>query len=91
MPVTLELLLVSGDRRRMALPSHTGSVANFLDRLDDWIETSEGALVQKCHVVEVRVIGEDRAPGPESTEELRQLDAAAGQLARAADRPPPAA
>ena len=49
--------------------------------LDDWVET-QGGWVQKCHIVEIRLLpaaGEQR----ESAEELRQLSNAAGQLAEA--------
>jgi hypothetical protein len=40
----------------ITLPGHTGSVANALDRLDDWIETRDGNWVQKSFVVEVRLV-----------------------------------
>lgn len=77
----VELLLVSGERRLLTLTSHSGSVGNYLSRLDDWVET-HGGWVQKCHIVEVRLLpaGDGR---PESTEELRQLNDAAGLLAEA--------
>jgi hypothetical protein len=77
----VEVVLVSGERRLLTLTSHSGSVGNYLSRLDDWVET-HGGWVQKCHIVEVRLLpaaGEHR----ESAEELRQLSSAAGQLAEA--------
>lgn len=40
-----ELILVNGERRSMALPDHTGSIANALGRLDNWIKTEDGAWV----------------------------------------------
>jgi hypothetical protein len=49
-----ELVLVSGERRSVTLPGHTGSVGNVFARLDDWIETDEGGWVQKSFVVEAR-------------------------------------
>ena len=80
MAVTLELVLINGERREVALPSHTGMVANALDRLDTWIETDDGGWVQKSHVVEVRVRGE-RGASRGSHEEFSDLADAAGQLA----------
>ncbi|HEU0335820.1 MAG TPA: hypothetical protein VFR43_04655 [Gaiellaceae bacterium] len=77
----VEVVLVSGERRLLTLTSHSGSVGNYLSRLDEWVET-QGGWVQKCHIVEVRLLpaaGEQR----ESAEELRQLSNAAGQLADA--------
>ena len=79
MAALIELVLVNGERRRVSLPSHTGLVANALDRLDNWIQTEDGGWVQKSFVVEVRVVGEGRAGG--STEEFSELADAAGQLA----------
>jgi hypothetical protein len=72
-----ELVLVNGESRRLLLPSHSGEVASALDRLETWIKTADGGWVQKSHVVEARIV-EVR---PEATEELTDLDAAAGQLA----------
>lgn len=80
MAVTLELVLINGERREVALPSHTGMVANALDRLDTWIETDDGGWVQKSHVVEVRVL-ERRGTARGSHEEFSDLADAAGQLA----------
>jgi hypothetical protein len=77
----LELILVTGERRTLVLSSHTGSVANVLDRLDEWVETDDGGWVQKRHIVEVRIARTSQES--ESAEEFRQLDAAAGNLAQA--------
>jgi hypothetical protein len=82
MSAVFQIVLVTGEQRLVTLPSHTGSVANVLDRLDAWIETTDGGWVQKRHVVEVRVV-ERSEPDTESAEELRQLDTAASHLARA--------
>lgn len=86
MAVTLELVLINGERRQVALPSHTGMVSNALDRLDTWIETDDGGWVQKSHVVEVRVLGERGTPRG-SHEEFSDLADAAGQLADQANEP----
>jgi hypothetical protein len=76
-----EVVLVNGEHRTVALPSHTGLVANALDRLEPWIETTDGGWVQKSFVVEVRDLGE-RTDGPRgSEEEFGQLSEAAGKLA----------
>lgn len=80
MTVVLELVLVGGERRRLDLPSHSGELANALDRLDNWIETADGGWVQKQHILEVRLVDQDDAQTG-STEELSDLDAAAGRLA----------
>ena len=77
----VELLLVSGERRLLTLTSHSGSIGNYLSRLDDWVET-QGGWVQKCHIVEVRLLSTASARA-ESAEELRQLNDAAGLLAEA--------
>jgi hypothetical protein len=82
MSVRLEIVLVGGERRLLRPTSHTGTVGNYLSRLDDWIET-EGGWVQKCHIVEVRTLPPDGEEGSGSAEELRQLDEAAGRLADA--------
>jgi hypothetical protein len=79
MTVVLELVLVGGERRRLNLPSHSGELANALDRLDNWIETADGGWVQKQFIVEVRLVD----PGDAHTgsdEELADLDAAVGRL-----------
>jgi hypothetical protein len=83
--LTLELVLINGERRRIELPSHTGMVANALDRLDTWIETDDGGWVQKSHVVEVRVLNEERRTPHGSNEEFADLADAAGRLADQAD------
>lgn len=77
-------VLVTGERRRLELPAHTGTVANALDRLDDWIATIDGGWVNKQHIVEVRpvrVLDEDDpgAPGdhvPASPDSLASGDRA---------------
>ena len=86
MTVALELVLVGGEHRRLDLPSHSGELANALDRLDNWIETADGGWVQKQFIVEVRLVDEGEARAG-SDEELADLDAAAGRLA---GRPDPA-
>lgn len=55
----VELLLVSGEKRRIELPSHSGSLVAALDRLQPWIATLDGTWVQKRYVVEVRALGSD--------------------------------
>jgi hypothetical protein len=80
-----ELVLVNGERRRVAMPSHTGMVANALDRLDTWIKTEDGGWVQKSHVVEVRALDERRGGTRGSAEEFSELSDAAGRLADQAD------
>jgi hypothetical protein len=50
----VELLLLNGERRALDLPGGSGTVANALSRLDDWIQTSDGGWVQKSFIVEVR-------------------------------------
>ena len=80
----LDLILVNGGRRALELPSGSGTVANALARLDDWIETSDGGWVQKSFIVEVRVRGEEQAAGTEA--EYAAIDAAAGELAQRTSR-----
>lgn len=60
MALGVEVVLLNGERRAIALPGHTGSVANVLDRLDDWVKTEDGGWVQKSFIVEVRVVDPDR-------------------------------
>ena len=74
----VELILVNGERRAFELPSASGTVANALARLDEWIETSDGGWVQKSFIVEVRPGTESREGGSEA--EYAALDAAAGEL-----------
>jgi hypothetical protein len=52
----LELVLVNGARCIIDLPVGSGTMANALARLDDWIQTADGGWVQKRHIVEVRPI-----------------------------------
>jgi hypothetical protein len=47
-------VLINGEQRRIELPAHTGTVANAIDRLDDWIATADGGWLNKHHIVEVR-------------------------------------
>ena len=83
----LELVLINGERRKVVLPSHTGMIANALDRLDTWIKTDDGTWVQKNHVVEVREIDEGRGMPRGTDEEFAELADAAGQLADQANAP----
>jgi hypothetical protein len=39
----------------MTLGSHTGSIGNALDRLQDWIETESGTWIQKRYIVEATI------------------------------------
>jgi hypothetical protein len=80
--VTLELVLVNGARRMIDLPAGSGTMANALARLDDWIQTTDGGWVQKSHIVEVRPSDEE-APDAEagSDTEYSALDSAAERLA----------
>ncbi len=59
-------VLLNGERRRLELPAHTGSVANAIDRLDDWIATADGGWVNKQHIIEVRPL----SPGNGIDDEL---------------------
>lgn len=80
----LELVLVGGERRVISFPSHTGSIGNALDRLDDWIETDDGGWVHKPFIVEVRRFDPSRGARPAGEEELARLGVAAGELAEQA-------
>jgi hypothetical protein len=81
MTLGVEVVLVTGERRTIALPGSPGSVENVLARLDDWIRTDDGGWVQKRFIVEVRPLdrADERPAG--STEELGSLSEAAGTLA----------
>lgn len=79
----VELRLVDGAVRPLDLPSGTGSIANALSRLDDWIQTADGGWVQKSHVVEVR--SAEHAEGTGAALEYEALDVAAGAIADGAD------
>jgi hypothetical protein len=81
-----QLILVNGEERSIALPDHTGSIANALGRLDDWIKTEDGPWVQKSSVVEVRAADRDSADG--SSYDLERLGDAAASLADQASGPP---
>jgi hypothetical protein len=52
----VEFVLINGERLRFTVPGHTGTIGSALDRLDDWIETSDGVWVQKQFIVEVRIL-----------------------------------
>jgi hypothetical protein len=80
-PRKLELVLVGGERRKIALPTQSTSIANVLARLDEWIQTEDGGWVHKRHIVEVRAVDADSNPRGGSQEEYKQLDDAAGELA----------
>jgi hypothetical protein len=60
---TLELVLVNGARRKIEVPAGSGTMANALARLDDWIQTEDGGWVQKHHIVEVRPVD---GPAPDA-------------------------
>jgi hypothetical protein len=77
----LELVLVGGERRKIALPVQSSSIANVLARLDEWIQTEDGGWVHKRYIVEVRPLDGAGDTSSGSEEEYRQLDEAAGQLA----------
>jgi hypothetical protein len=63
------------------LPAGSGTTANALARLDDWIQTADGGWVQKRHIVEVRIPGTKRSGEDRGTEtEYAALDAAAERL-----------
>ncbi len=81
MAMGLEVVLVTGERRKIDLPERSGSVANALARLDDWIKTEDGGWVQKRFIVEVRAADPGRGTPEGSDEEFQQLDEAAGALA----------
>lgn len=85
MPMGVEVVLVTGERRAIALPGHTGSVENVLARLDDWIRTEDGGWVQKSFIVEVRPMDEEPGVPAGSTEEFESLSEAAGTLADQAE------
>jgi hypothetical protein len=57
--IRAELVLVNGERPSIALREHSGSIGNALGRLDDWIQTEDGAWVQKSFIVEVRSLDEE--------------------------------
>lgn len=80
MAVRLELVLVNGERRILVLASHTGSIANVLDRLDAWIQTDDGGWVQKSYIVEVRALDPGRGLPHGSAEEFKQLSDAVEKL-----------
>ena len=81
MAIDLDVVLVTGERRKIRLQGHSGSVANALARLDDWIETEDGGWIQKSFIVEVRATGEDPGVPAGSDEEFERLGDAAGSLA----------
>ena len=81
MAIDLDVVLVTGERRKIRLAGPSGSVANALARLDDWIETEDGGWVQKSFIVEARAIGGDPRAPTGSDEEFERLGDAAGSLA----------
>ena len=81
MALDLDVVLVTGERRKIHLPGPSGSVANALARLDDWIKTADGGWVQKSFIVEVRATDEDPGVSTGSDEEFERLGDAAGSLA----------
>ena len=81
MAITVEVVLVNGERRTVSLPVHTGSLASALDRLDDWIPTDDGGWVQKSFIVEVRGVDREGDLPPGSAVEFDRLSDAAETLA----------
>jgi hypothetical protein len=79
--MAVEVVLVNGERRIIPLPRYTGSMANALARLDDWIKTEDGGWVQKRFIVEVRALEQERNVPGGSVEEFERLGDAAGRLA----------
>ena len=80
----VEVVLVTGESRTIALPGHSGPMPNVLDRLDDWIATEDGGCVQKRFIVEVRgVSGEEGLT--ERTDDLSRATKAAGARADPAE------
>ena len=47
--------LLDGEVRHVSVGTHSGSVGNALDRLQDWIETDDGTWIQKRFIVEATV------------------------------------
>jgi hypothetical protein len=80
MAIAVEVVLVSGERRTVSLPGHTGSLANALARLDDWIPTDDGSWVQKSFIVEVKSLDREREVPRGSAVELQRLTDAAETL-----------
>jgi len=78
----VELVLVNGQRRTLDLPSASGTIANALARLDDWIQTSDGGWVQKSFIVEVRGESDDEQTAGNEGEHAA-LDTGASELAQA--------
>ena len=62
-------MLINGERRVFVLPGHTGSVVAVLDRLDDWVQVTDGGWVQKKHIVEVRIVEAETAESPPASAE----------------------
>jgi hypothetical protein len=79
---TLELVLMNGARRIIEVPAGSGTMANALARLDDWIQTVDGGWVQKSHIVEVRPADAKAGEAAAGTDtEYSALSAAADRLA----------
>ncbi len=79
--MAFEVVLVNGERRTIPLPRPTGSIANALGRLDEWIKTEDGGWVQKRFIVEVRALDQEGNVSTGSAEEFERLSDAAGTLA----------
>ncbi len=62
------------------MPGYTGSLANALARLDDWIATDDGSWVQKSFIVEVRTVERERDLPSGSAVEFERLSDAAKTL-----------
>ena len=80
MTIAVEVVLVNGERRTLLLPVHTGSLANALARLDDWIPTDDGGWVQKSFIVEVRGVEREADVPRGSNAEFQRLSDAADTL-----------
>jgi hypothetical protein len=70
--------LVTGEQRRIVLPSRTGTVGNALARLDEWIPTPDGGWIHTRYIVEVRPVAASEPRNERLHDELRD---AAGRLA----------
>ena len=58
--VRLDCQLITGEVRRVHLGTHTGTLGNALDRLEDWVEADDGSWLQKRYIVRASVV---RDPG----------------------------
>jgi hypothetical protein len=78
--MNVEVLLVTGERRTVSLPGHTGSIGNVFARLDDWIKTEDGGWVQKRFIVEVRL--PDQNASAAGSQEFKQPNESAEDVAQ---------